>query len=151
MPLRVIGHTDRLARYQTEDQREKGRSSRLREEETPDKDKKNKSERLAERREKRKENLAKSDKSDWKQKWEIKWDAYLKERRDNCINFSLPLGPLWTQAEWKLLFLQVRVEMHRWHSCSVCAICTIPWYLKTAAVDAAGDLVKKVWTSTPES
>lgn len=78
-------------------------------------------------------------------------DAYLKERRDNSINFSLPLGPLWTQAEWKLLFLQVRVEMHRWHSCSGCAICTIPWYLKTAAVDAADDLVKKVWTSTPES
>lgn len=53
MPLRVIGHIDRLARYQTEDQREEGRSSRLREEETPDKDKKNKSERLAERREKK--------------------------------------------------------------------------------------------------
>lgn len=87
--MRVIGHIDRLARYQTEDQREEGRSSRLRGEEMPDKESKNKSE--SRKGGGGKEIMAQSKWSkclEEERKWKIgKWDVYAKERREKSTNF----------------------------------------------------------------
>lgn len=84
-----------------------------------------------------------------------KLQKHVLGRREQNISLRLPLGPLWPQSgQMRVLVLRVRVESHCWHSC--CGrvpryVCKLPWFLQTAAVGAAGGLVKMVWTSAPES
>lgn len=145
-------------RGEQEQQAERGRDTRDREEEQV-------RERLVLREKKKQRELKEDDARDWKQEWRVETEKCTKlqkhtlRRRDANVQTSLmlPLGPLWPQAEWKLrkvLVFQVRMERHRSRSCCGCGprhVCTLPWFLKTAAVDAAGGSVKKVLMSTPES